>query len=160
MVIDSTRFGTVEVADEAVFTFPDGLIGLPGSSYALVGHGDDSPFLWLHSTEHAEIAVPVTTPWLFFSDYEVRVPEDDARRLELEESEDAFILCVVRAAEAISDFTVNLAGPVIVHTRRRLGRQIINDAAGYSVRHPLFSEVALSEVQPAASVVPVQAAAV
>ena len=35
---------------------------------------------------------------------------------------------------------------------RRVGRQIINDAGGYSVRHPLFDEVGLNEVQPAASV--------
>lgn len=160
MVIDSTRFGSIDVADDAVFSFPDGLIGLPGSGYALVGHGEDSPFLWLHSTEHADVALPVTTPWLFFSDYEVKVPEEDARRLELEESEDAFILCVVRAASELNDFTVNLAGPVIVHTKRRLGRQIINDARGYSVRHPLFSEVELSEVQPATSAVPVATAAV
>ncbi len=159
MLIDSTRFGTIEVADEAVVTFPDGLIGLPGTSYALVGHAENSPFLWLHSTEHADVALPVTTPWLFFSDYEVRVPEEDARRLGLADSEDALILCVVRAAERVTDCTVNLAGPVILHRSKRVGRQIINDAGGYSVRHPLFSEVELSEVQTPAPAVPVQSAA-
>jgi flagellar assembly factor FliW len=142
----------VEVADEAVLTFPDGLIGLPGTRYALVEHDSDSPFLWLHSTEHEDVALPVTTPWLFFSDYEVRVPDEDARRLELARPEDADILCVVRASEELSDFTINLAGPVIVHRGRHLGRQIINDVGGYSVRHPLFNEVELSDVQPAATV--------
>ena len=31
MQIESTRFGTLEVRDDAVLTFPDGLIGLPGT---------------------------------------------------------------------------------------------------------------------------------
>jgi flagellar assembly factor FliW len=99
------------------------------------------------------VALPVTTPWLFFSNYEVRVPDEDARRLELNRPEDAHILCVVRASEELSEFTINLAGPVIVHRGRHLGRQIINDVGGYSVRQPLFSEVELSDVQPAPSVV-------
>jgi flagellar assembly factor FliW len=59
---------------------------------------------------------------------------------------------VVRAGESLEDFSANLAAPVIVHRGTRVGRQIINDAGGYSVRHPLFDEVGLNEVQPAASV--------
>ena len=30
MDIESTRFGTFQVLDDLVLTFPDGLIGLPG----------------------------------------------------------------------------------------------------------------------------------
>ena len=35
MQIESTRFGRVDIADDAVINFPDGLIGLPGTRYAL-----------------------------------------------------------------------------------------------------------------------------
>jgi flagellar assembly factor FliW len=150
MEIHSTRFGTVEVRDDALLEFPDGLIGLPGTRYALLGHAPDSPFFWLHSTDHPEVAVPVTNPWLFFPDYEVRVPDEDAARLELSDPHDADILCVVRAAERLEDFTVNLAAPVILNTERRTGRQIINDARGHDVRQPLFTEVQLNEVIAAA----------
>jgi flagellar assembly factor FliW len=152
MNVNTTRFGTLEVSDQAAVSFPDGLIGLPGTEYVLLAHGDDSPFLWLQSTEEAAVAVPVTTPWLFFSSYEVRVGDDDARRIGLNDPSDADILCVVRAGESLEDFSANLAAPVIVHRGTRVGRQIINDAGGYSVRHPLFDEVGLNEVQPAAPV--------
>jgi flagellar assembly factor FliW len=160
MVIDSTRFGEVEVADDAVLSFADGLIGLPGTRYALLANSPDSPFYWLHSVEHPEIAVPVTTPWLFFSDFEVRVPDDDARRLELDDPAQADIFVIVRAASKLEDFTVNLAAPVIIHADRRLGRQIMNDTRGYAVRHPLFSEVELADVQASTPRVPVAAEAV
>ena len=100
MQISSTRFGEVEVRDDAVLEFPDGLIGLPGTRYALLGDAPDSPFFWLHSVDHDDVAVPVTNPWLFFDSYEVRVSDEDAARLELIDPADADILCVVRATGA------------------------------------------------------------
>jgi flagellar assembly factor FliW len=160
MQIHSTRFGTLEIRDDAVLDFPDGLPGLRGQRWAFVAKSDDSPFYWLHSVEHDDVAVPVTSPWLFFSDYEVRVPEDEARSLGLHAPSDAYIVCVVRATEDLGETTINLAGPLIINAESRTGRQVLNDAGGYSVRHPLFSEVELNEVQPVRSDIPVTAAAV
>ena len=156
MMISSTRFGEVEVRDDAVLDFPDGLIGLPGTRYALLGDAPDSPFFWLHSVD---VAVPVRNPWLFFDSYEVRVSDEDAARLELADPADADILCVVRASEQLEDFSVNLAAPVVLHTNSRLGRQIINDAHGYAVREPLFGEVELGDVQATTPRLPVAAQA-
>ena len=87
MQIQSTRFGPIEIREDAVLTFTEGLPGLPGKRWAFVAKSDDSPFYWLHSVEHADLAVPVTSPWLFFADYEVRVSEDEAQSLDLERPE-------------------------------------------------------------------------
>ena len=57
-------------------------------------------------------------------------------------------------------FTANLLAPLVVHAAKRVGRQVINEAAGYRVREPLFSEVELNNVQPASPGVPVAAWAV
>lgn len=147
MLIESTRFGRLDVRDDTVLAFPDGLIGLPGTRYALIAQSDRTPFYWLHSADHPNVAVPVTMPWLFFADYEVRVPDEDAVQLMLGDLGSAEIFCVVRAAAALEEFTINLAGPVIVNAERKLGRQIINAAGGYAVRQPLFSEVELNQVR-------------
>lgn len=160
MQMESTRFGTIDVEEDAVLSFPDGLIGLPGSRYALLAHTEASPFWWLHSVDHADIAVPVTKPWLFFHDYEVKVSDDDARKLQLDEPAGAEILCVVRAAEELEDFTVNLVAPIVLNAAARLGRQVINEIAGYDVRQPLFAEVDLTGVEAHEPAVPVAARAV
>lgn len=112
------------------------------------------------SVEHPEIAVPVTTPRLFFSDYEVGIPDEDTRRLELDDPAQTDIFVIVREASELADFTANLAAPVVLHTERRLGRQIMSDTRGYAVRHPLFSEVEFSDVQASTPRVPVAAEAV
>jgi flagellar assembly factor FliW len=162
MDIESTRFGTFQVRDDLVLTFPDGLPGLPGERYVLVAQDEGVPFYWLHSAEHADVALPVTNPWLFFADYEVHISDEEARMLGLESPEEADIYCVVRATPDLGDCTVNLASPVIIQRSNRLGRQIINDAGGYSVRHRLFSEVELDEAKAMAAgiSVPVEATAV
>jgi flagellar assembly factor FliW len=157
MQIESTRFGTVEIRDDAVITFPEGLIGLPGTRWALIAQAERSAFLWLHSVEDPAVALPVTTPWLFFPDYEVQVSDDDARRIALDGPAGADIFCVVRAAEQLEDFTINLRGPIVVNAGDRLGCQVINEVTEYDVRQPLFSKVGLENVEPAAPAAPVAA---
>jgi flagellar assembly factor FliW len=159
MHISSTRFGDVEVRDDALLEFPDGLIGLPGTGYALIARSPTSPFLWLHSTEHPHVAVPVTSPWLFFPEYEVKVSDADAARIGLDSADQASILCVVRATPVPAETTINLVSPLVVHAAARLGRQIINEIGGYLLRQPLFDEVELAQVQPISPGGPVAATA-
>jgi flagellar assembly factor FliW len=157
MHIESTRFGTIEIRDDALIDFPDGLIGLTGRRYALLVQSEDSPFHWLHSADDPGLALPVTNPWLFFADYDIRVSDEDVRQLGLGAPEEADIFCVVRAGEQLEDFMVNLAAPIVIHAAKAIGRQILNDAHGYAVRQHLFAEVELADVRPAA---PVSVAAV
>ncbi len=155
MKIDSSRFGPIEIPDEHVITLPQGLIGLPGNRYALIAQTESSPFLWLHSVDDGTLAVPVTNPWLFYPDYEVRVADEDASQLGLEGPEQADIFCVVRAAEEPSEFTINLLSPIVVNGTRRLAKQVINEVAAYGVREPLFSEVDIEQARAAEPQAPV-----
>ena len=79
LTFDSSRFGTLEIPAEDVIVFPAGLIGLGGRRYAIVAT-DDSAFSWLHSIDDPTLALPVTNPWQFFSDYEVDRPTRRLRR--------------------------------------------------------------------------------
>ena len=130
--IDSTRFGALEVPDESVLDFPNGLIGLGGTRYTLIAREESAPFLWLHSLDDPSLAIPVTNPWFFFSSYEVEVSDSEA---------DVYV--TVRAGEAIEDFRANLRAPILVAGGR--GHQVINEASGTSVRAPLFEEVSAVE---------------
>ena len=44
LTVESSRFGTLEIAAESVIEFPAGLIGLGGSRYALVSSDVDGAF--------------------------------------------------------------------------------------------------------------------
>jgi flagellar assembly factor FliW len=136
LTIESSRFGTIEIAPESVVEFPDGLIGLGGSRYALVSTDADSPFLWLHSLEDPSLALPVTNPHRFFSDFKVELSDDDAERLGADDATSVDVYVTVRAADVPSDFTVNLKAPILIRDGRAF--QVINQAPGAELRAQLF----------------------
>ncbi|MEA2185251.1 MAG: flagellar assembly factor FliW [Solirubrobacteraceae bacterium] len=139
LTIESTRFGTLDVPDEAVLEFPNGLIGLGGTRYTLIAREESAPFLWLHSLDDPSLAIPVTNPWFFFSSYEVEVSDPEAERIGITDPAAADVYVTVRAGETIEDFRANLRAPILVSGGR--GHQVINEASGTSVRAPLFEEV-------------------
>jgi flagellar assembly factor FliW len=141
--IDSTRFGAIEVPEEAVLEFPNGLIGLGGTRYTLIAREESAPFLWLHSLDDPSLAIPVTNPWFFFSSYEVEVSDSEAERIGVTDPAQADVYVTVRSGEAIEDFRANLRAPILVSGGR--GHQVINEAPGTSVRTPLFEEAPAAE---------------
>jgi flagellar assembly factor FliW len=143
LTIESTRFGTLEIPREAVVEFPNGLIGLGGRRYALLARDEDATFIWLHSLEDPDLALPLTNPWRFFASFEVELADEEAERLGIEESNDTTVYVTVRAAETLEDFSANLRAPILISDGN--GHQVINQAPDAPVRAPLFagsSEVA------------------
>jgi flagellar assembly factor FliW len=134
LTFESSRFGTVEIAADAVIEFPSGLIGLGGSRFALVSADTDGAFHWLHSLEDASLALPVTNPWLFFDEYAVELSDDDTERVG---SQNPDVWVTVRAGSSPSDFSANLRAPILVAEGR--GHQVINEASDAPVRAPLFA---------------------
>ena len=94
VTIDSSRFGTLEIASEDVIEFPNGLIGLTGNRYVLLDA--DGAFSWLHSIDDPTIALPVTNPWAFFADYEVELSDEAAKPITAEPA-DVAVFVTVRA---------------------------------------------------------------
>jgi flagellar assembly factor FliW len=136
--LKSTRFGDVELPDEAVVEFPNGLIGLRGTRYALLPHGDDGTFVWLHSMEDPDLALPLTRPWTFFPRFEVELSDSEAERIGVSDPAQAEVFVTVRAAEEAANFSANLRAPIIIAGGR--GYQVINEADDASVRAPLFAQ--------------------
>ncbi len=131
----SSRFGTLEVDESAVIEFPAGLIGLPGTRWALVAAGPDSPFQWLHSLEQEDLALPVASPWTFFPDYTVELSDADTERVGGDDPDAVEVLVTVRATPELRDFSANLRAPIVIHEGR--GHQLINEAADAPMRAPL-----------------------
>jgi flagellar assembly factor FliW len=135
--LKSTRFGDVEVADDAVVEFPNGLIGLSGNRYGLIPHGEDGTFIWLHSMDDPDLALPLTRPWSFFPDYAVELSDSEAERIGVTDPAQADVFVTVRAAED-QNFSANLRAPIIIAGGR--GFQVINEADDAPVRAPLFEQ--------------------
>lgn len=148
VTLRSARFGQLEIPRAAVIEFPAGLIGLRGSRYTLLSRTQDSAFIWLHSLDNPELAVPVANPWRFFESYEVALSDDEAKRTGIEQLEATSVYVTIRAAEALEDFCANLAAPILISGG--VGHQVINQAPDAPVRAPLFADLPDAEVEAAA----------
>ena len=139
ITIDSSRFGTLEIPQDSVIEFPQGLIGLGGSRYAIVPSGNDGAFSWLHSLDDPSLALPVANPWHFFADYAVELSDEESAGITADPS-DVEVWVTVRAGSQLSDFYANLRAPILVAEGQ--GHQVINEAQDAPVRAPLFPAVA------------------
>jgi flagellar assembly factor FliW len=132
----TTRFGSVEVLVDSIIEFPDGLIGLGGSRYALLSTDAKSPFLWLQSLDNEAVALPVTNPHRFFKDFTVELMDADAENLGFDDGLPSDVYVTVTASNVVSQITVNLKAPILI--RDGSGHQLINQSENVSVKTPLF----------------------
>jgi flagellar assembly factor FliW len=117
---------------------PLGLLGLERvKEYVLQADPTEDPFLWLQAKHDPTLAFVVVPPQPLFPDYLPDISAEDAAFLGASSSEDLRLLCIVTLRDA-NRATVNLKGPVVVHRRTWLAKQVIPvNAARFSVQHPL-----------------------
>jgi flagellar assembly factor FliW len=136
-IVNSTRFGRLEVPAEALVDFPEGLVGVGGRRFALFAHEESGAFSWLQETSEADLALPVTDPFAFFPDYEVVLSDAEAARIGVTDPAAAQVLVVVRADEDPGKVSANLLAPILIAAG--VGHQVMNDAAWAPLREPLLS---------------------
>ena len=139
MLVRSERLGELEVDDDKVLTFPEGLLGFPGSQrYVMVDIDGGDAYRWLQSVDDPTLAFLAVIPWHFFPDYEPEIDAITENELDLHDPGDAIVLCLISVREAAEPaITANLLGPLIVNTTTRVGRQVVLADSGYPARAAL-----------------------
>lgn len=136
MVIETTRFGPLEVDESKIITFAEPILGFPNNRrFALIQTSEDPVFFWLQSVEDAFLAFVVCDPRAFVPDYDVPIRKDDLESLELAGIEDAQVLTIVNKVNG--DLTANLLGPILVGARSLKAKQMVLSDKRYSTRHRL-----------------------
>jgi len=147
MQVKTTRFGVVDIADDKVITFTQGLLGFPDHTrYCLLEPGDDACFFWLQSLDEPALAFVVTDPALFFKEYEVPIRAEQAEALSIEKIEDAQVFVIVNKVGEV--LTANLQGPLLINTLNLDGQQLVLADKRWSTRHTLM-QVGIEEKQAA-----------
>ena len=143
MLVQSTRFGELEVAEEQIMDFPEGLLGFPDEKkFALMEYKPESPFYILQSMTDSDLTFLMINPFAFFNDYDFQM--DDALMAEIGLTADnpptVFNIATVR--DKLESMTVNLAGPVLVNVRDRKAAQWVIEKTQFPTRYPLFPAAA------------------
>jgi flagellar assembly factor FliW len=137
MIVQTSRFGPVEVDESRVITFGRGILGFPKyGKYVLIQPEPDATFYWLQSVEAADLAFVVTDPVLFVPDYQVPLREETRAELGLTDLSEASVLVIVNKVGDV--LTANLQGPLVIHATTRAAAQLVISEKKYQTRHPLM----------------------
>jgi flagellar assembly factor FliW len=138
MQIETTRFGRIDVPDEAVIHFPRGLYGLDGTRhYCLLRHDERGYFHWLQAADAPAVAMVVTDPFLHFPTYQVDISDQANDLLQARAATDVTIYTSISVAADGQAVFANLLGPLVINPATRLGLQLIQDSSRYTTRHRL-----------------------
>lgn len=146
MQVETTRFGTVEVPDDDVVAFPDGIPGFRGAHrMALLGGGElpgsepvdgHHSLFWLQDVDDPDLAFLTIVPWSAYPDYDIDI---DPTEVGHADPDDLCVLAIVtvRRGDGAVRLTSNLLAPIVIDTASRTGRQVILSDHDWPVHAPL-----------------------
>ncbi len=136
MKVNTTRFGLIEVDEERIMVFPEGLLGFPDyTRYALVQTNNEGTFFWMQSVERPDLAFVVCDPLLFIPDYQVPTKPENLEELSIKNMDDVQVLIIANKVDGV--VTGNLQGPLVINAANLTGKQLVLSEKKYSTRHPL-----------------------
>lgn len=117
-------------------TFPEGIPGFETlTQFHLIK--EQGAFCLLQSIEQPEIGFTLLDPSQLNIKYNPLIPKNYFEKIGDGEDNEYAVYVVTTIRENISDCTVNLAGPLLIHTEKRVGIQVIVGNEEYQVRHKL-----------------------
>lgn len=142
MKINTRIFGEIEISDEKIITFENGIIGFPEMKLFTLLHdeekGNNVGIRFLQSLDEPAFALPVMDPFVVKGDYAPEVEDELLASLGNVTEENVLVLVTVTVPSDLTKMSVNLQGPVIINVDERKACQIIIDTNDYPVKYPVY----------------------
>ncbi len=142
MFIKTRIFGDVEIDDEKIITFEDGIIGFPDlKHFTLIYDEEKGPNVgiqYFQSIEEPGFAMPVMNPVMVCENYNPQINDEFIASLGEMKEEDLFVFVTVTVPTDLTKMTVNLQGPILINANEKKGAQIIVEGNDYPVRFPIY----------------------
>jgi len=138
-VVDTPRWGRIEVDPTKIIHFDTGMAGFPDcSDFVVMDHDRETPLKWLQCVDRPEISFVIIDPAQVMPAYTVDVPEPVMKMIgwNHEVRPEQVAVFVVLNCEG-GNLTANLRAPVVVNVQKRLAFQLILDDPAIPLRHPI-----------------------
>jgi flagellar assembly factor FliW len=137
MRVQTTRFGELEVADNDIITFPQGILGFEAVKEYILLEGSGA-FRFLQAVGEPDLTFVVIDPREIVRGYKAEVPNSEVEDIGITEPKEAAILAIATIPGDVRKMTVNLQAPLVINAVNRKGKQIVLSDQGYSMRYPVF----------------------
>ena len=139
MLIHTINFGDLEVPEDKVIAFKEGIPGFPQiHRFTFLEFDDLKPFQYLQSLDDPPIALLVINPFLVDPAYQFRLAPSDMEDIQSADPAGVAVYAVATVPANPEEATLNLMAPIVVNEAVRCGKQVILHDSDHSVKHPLF----------------------
>lgn len=144
MQIETKYFGQIDVEDEKIIHFENGLFGFEEyKDYTILFDsegGEDALFSWLQSTTEKGLAFPVVNPLKVKEDYDPIVEDALLEGLGEFGEEDMLVLLLATVPADVKKASVNLKAPLVINATTRKGIQIVAENQDYVIKYYLLQD--------------------
>ena len=145
MRVQTKFFGEVELDDNKVIEFPNGIIGFEDfKKFAIlydIEDDRDTKISWLQSLEEPVLALPVVDPLAIVPDYAPMIEDELLKPLGNPAVEDLLFLLVMTVPADMTKVTANMKAPIIINAEKKKGVQLIVENADYAVKFNVYESV-------------------
>lgn len=142
MIIETLRFGKIEIEKERIFKFNLPIIGFNElQDFVILDFNKESFFKWLQSVDDPSLAFPIVSVYSLNVDYSIDLPDSVVETLKIKDVEDLLVMNIASIPQDDpKGATLNLLAPIIFNLKEKLAGQIILSGSGYDVSFPLFKQ--------------------
>lgn len=145
MHIETKCFGNIELDDEKIITFNDGIMGFEDyKRYTIlfdIDAGETPVISWLQCVEEKELAIPVINPFSVKPDYNP-VVEDELIKPLGELNEDNLVILIALTVPAdLKQMSANLKAPFVINSDTRKGCQLIAENQDYPIKYNVYDAI-------------------
>lgn len=134
MNIETKFFGDIEIGDEDILNFPDGIFGFEDERrYVLIDIENQPMFKVLQSVDTRELAFLVVNPWYVLTDYRIDLDDDELISFGDNDINNFLVYSIVTISE--DKITANLMGPVLLNIKTCIGKQVVLHNSSYTTKH-------------------------
>lgn len=141
-MVYTVRFGEIEVEEEKVVHFKDGIPAFEDEhEFLIIPYDEESPYYFMQSLKTPELAFLITTPFIFFPDYMIEIDDETIAELKIKNQEDVVLYTLITIPNgSIRYMTANLLAPVVINTDNMQAKQIVMEKSRYTTKHRLFPD--------------------
>ena len=142
MKVDTRLFGEIEVEEDKVICFENGIIGFPDcKQFTLIfdetEDGERKNIFWLQSLDESSFALPVMDPLLVKADYNPLVEQELLKSLGNLTEENTYVLVTVTVPSDVKKLSVNLRAPIVINVDELKAEQLIVDDS-FPVKYMIY----------------------
>lgn len=143
MRVTTKIFGEIEIADDKIIFFQNGIIGFPDlKRFALLHDGEQASsnagIRFLQSLDEPAFAMPVMDPLLVKPDYDPEVNDELLAAAGDVNEGNILVLVTATIPKDLTLMSVNLQGPFVINVEEHKACQIIVENGDYPVKFPIY----------------------